>query len=349
MRSILATITVVLLLLAATVRADAQSEQGFAVQVSPSPLIATVQPGVESTLELRIRNTGTETQALKMGTRSFAVDDSSGQVKLGEDDPVSVRDVVSFVDPLFTLHAGEIFTQRIHVNPPADSGFTYDFAVTIAQQNPPKAAKGSSAISGSVAVFTLINVDRAGSTRQFTLSSVSASKHTYEFLPVTISVKLKNTGNTSVQPVGTVFIKRKASDNRQLAALPLNQDGGYIVPGSTRTFNVSWSDGFPRYETVKEGDTTRRKLVWRGGLDNLRFGRYIAQVVALYNDGQRDVPIMAEVSFWVIPWRIILGLVLASALLLAGLYMVLRALGKVVGGMSRKVHSASDESKNQKL
>lgn len=328
---------------------SAQSDEGFSLQVSPSPLTATVLPGSDSTLELQVRNTNTSEQALKMGLRSFSIDGATGEVKLGDDAPKDIQQLVTFENPTFTLRAGEIMTQRIYVHADKNSGFTYNFAVIISQQNPPKATQGKSALAGSVAVFTLINVERPGATRQVSLSSISVSKHTYEFLPAEITVNLKNTGNVNVQPAGTVFIQRNSNDAKPLAMIPLNETGGYILPSTTRKYDVSWSDGFPHYETVTDGDKTSKKLVWEGGLSNLRIGKYIAKVVAVYNDGERDIPIVAEVSFWVIPWRILLGLLFVVVVLIVGVYVTVRSAGRAVKRTSRKIrHTAPADDSQEK-
>ena len=326
----------------------AQADEGFSLQVSPSPLVATVSPSTDSTLDLQIRNTNTTTQALKMGLRSFSIDDTSGEVKLGKDASKEVQSLVSFAAPTFSLAPGEIFTQHIYLHPTSTSGFSYNFATTIAQQNPPHASGGKTAIAGSVAVFTLISVDKPGAVRKFELASVAASRHTYEYLPADILVKLKNTGNVNVQPTGTVYIQRHSSDTSPLAALPLNSSGGYILPGTSRTFTATWNDGFPHYETTQNGDKTTRKLVWKGGIANLRIGRYVAKVVAIYDDGQRDVPIMAEVSFWVIPWRLLLAALAILLLLIVGIVVLVRSLDRAVGATSRKLQRSGRSTKTQR-
>jgi hypothetical protein len=52
--------------------------------------------------------------------------------------------------------------------------------------------------------------------------------------------------------------------------------------------------------------------------NRLRFGHYTAHLVLVYDNGQRDVPMEAYVSFWVIPWRIV-GAILALLALIIGL------------------------------
>jgi hypothetical protein len=307
--------------------------------VSPSPLVATVQPSTDTTLELQIRNTNSSAQTLKMGLRSFGIDGTTGQVNLGESVSTEVKQMVSFAAPTFTLDAGQIFTQRITVHTDKNKGFSYNFAITVSQENPPKGTQGQSAIAGSVAVFTLITVNKPGAERKFELSNLSASKHSYEYLPAEISVKLKNTGNVNVQPTGTVFIQRNSSDTKPIATLALNDSGGYILPGATRTFTVVWDDGFPHYATNQSGSAPTRELTWQGhGLSKLRFGRYVAKVVAIYDDGERDIPVMTEVKFWVIPWRIILVLLVILVVVFVGIFVTIRSVGRAARRASRKLN-----------
>jgi hypothetical protein len=267
-----------------------------------------------------------------MGLKAFSIDSVSGKVDLKNTPPATVTDFVSFSNPVFTVAAGEIFTQRIIVDTPPTAGFTYSFAVVISQQNPPKAQSGQSAIQGSVAVFTLLSVDRPGATSKLQLEQVTVSRHMYEYLPASISVKLKNTGNTLVQPRGNIYIQRRADDTKPLAVLNLNDSGGYILPNSSRSITAEWQDGFPHYKTVtNNAGTSEKKLSWDGGdFTKLRFGKYVAKVVAVYSDDGRDVPLETDLTFWVIPWRFLLVCLLIAAICIVGLVTILRKSGKVL-------------------
>ena len=106
-----------------------------------------------------------------------------------------------------------------------------------------------------------------------------------------------------------------------ISVLPVNEAAGYIIPGSERSLTSSWSDGFPL--SVKTDAGTGTKWDW-GRLQDFRFGRYTAKLVAVYDDGERDVPIEAVVSFWVIPWRIILGTLLVLGFVLVGIVTTLK-------------------------
>lgn len=329
-------------LLALPVQAQ-EDKGGFSLQVTPSPLIATIRPGEQSTLELRIRNTNTKTEELKMGLRTFSVSDSTGEVSLGTTEPSEITDFVTFSNPTFTLKAGEWFTQRIFVDTPASAGFTYSFAITVSRQTTTTPNTGAAAIQGSVAVFTLLSVDRPGAVRKFEITQVKSEQRVYEYLPATFKVTFKNTGNTLVRPTGNLFIQRLATDAKPIDALPINASGGYILPGTTRTLTIEWQNGFPHYETNQTSATQSSKnLVWNWAhINDIRIGRYVAKVVAIYDDGTRDVPVTGEVAFWVIPWKIIAGFLAIGLLIIVGIVSIFRGGFKA---LKRKRKNAKNKS-----
>jgi hypothetical protein len=298
----------------------------FSLQVSPSPLFATVKPGVPTQLDLKIHNGGSKAESLKIEIRNFSVNNTSEKVSLGDTTPADIASWVSFEHPTFTVQPGEWYTQKVRINLPKESGFSYSFALLISRKDEPKAVEGSRLLKGSVAVFTLINVDKPGATRKLDTVSLKTSHGFYEYLPATFDIKIKNTGNTIVQPYGNVFIQRSDKDQKPISMLPVNATRGYILPGTTRTLSTDWTVGFPHYEsTVDKSGKTTKKLIWNWSkLPDFRIGRYTAKLVAVYNDGHRDVPIMADVTFWVIPWKILLGMLIVLLLLLFGVGATLR-------------------------
>ncbi|TAH34095.1 hypothetical protein EYC59_03805 [Candidatus Saccharibacteria bacterium] len=300
--------------------AQGTAPQGdFSLQVTPSPLVATVKPGEVSKLDLKIRNAGTTTEELKIEPRAFRFDDNSGNVSLNDTTPPDIASWISFSNPTFTVQPGQWFTQQITVSLPKDSGFSYSFALVISRKNAPKPVEGSRLLKGSLAVFTLINVDRPGATSKLQVVSLTTDKRVYEFLPATVKITFKNTGNTIVQPYGNIFIQRSKNSKTPIDTLPVNDNKSYILPGTQRSTTATWSNGFPVYEVTTNPDgTTSKQLQFNWDTaSRFRIGRYTAKMVAVYSDGQRDIPIEGEVSFWVIPWRTILIALAAIAALWA--------------------------------
>jgi len=312
----------------------------FNLQVTPSPLVATVKPGMKTQLELKIRNGGSGTEHLTIQPRSFTLSSGSNKVTLQDTAPPEVARWISFSDPTFTISPGQWENEEITLNVPKSAGFSYAFALVINRQNVPKATN-TRVINGSVAVFTLINIDRPDATTNLKISSFSASKHIYEYLPATFSVRFKNNGNTIAQPYGDIFVQRGTHASTPLATLAVNSAHGYILPGTERILSASWTDGFPAYQTIQSPDgSSKQKLVWNWGeLSKLRIGRYTARLVAVYNDGGHDVPIEGSVSFWVLPWKILLGALIVVLLLLFALFITTRAVLRPTWRRLRKQHS----------
>ena len=75
----------------------------------------------------------------------------------------------------------------------------------------------------------------------------------------------------------------------------------------------------------------------------LRFGRYWAKVVVVYNNGQSDIPTTAMVSFWVVPWKFIgIGL-LILILVMVGIIFSAGSTIKSVRRRGRKRRKATVE------
>ncbi len=287
----------------------------FNLLVSPSPLVSTIKPGQTTTLQLKIRNNGSGTESLKIETRRFSVDNKTGKVTLDDKKPSEIAQWISFSDPTFQIQSGQWENENVHITLPKDTGFSYSLALVISRTNNPTSVQNGRLLNGSLAVFTLLNVDRPGATRQLQVEKFSADKGLYEYLPATFNVTFKNTGNTIVQPEGNIFVQRGSDDKTPIATLPVNDANGYILPGSDRLLTASWSDGFPYYQVTTQADgSSKKSLTWNfSQLQHFRFGEYTAKLVAVYNNGYSDVPLQLDTTFWVIPWRAILLIIVVVA------------------------------------
>jgi hypothetical protein len=43
-------------------------------------------------------------------------------------------------------------------------------------------------------------------------------------------------------------------------------------------------------------------------LTSFRIGRYTANLLLVYDNGTRDVPMQSTITFWILPWKVILGM-----------------------------------------
>jgi len=305
--------------------------EGINLQISPLPIELTTKPGTSTGSDLRVRNA--EDQDEKLQVRLLAVsEDNNGNVHLSNPGPTDewVK-WVSFSRNSFDAPAGAWQTIHMTVNVPKSAAFGYYFAVEYLRANEPAPQPGKTVAHGAVATFILLNADAPGARRQAAIASFSADRKSYEFLPATFTVKVKNTGNVHVAPFGNIFI---AKGGKQVGAIAVNSAQGNVLPGGSRFFSAAWSDGFPVYQPVLDGSGNpvvgkngqpKQSLKWDFSKANrLRFGHYTAHIVLAYNDGQRDVPMEATVSFWVVPWRIIGFTLFVGIFLLIGLWSTLK-------------------------
>jgi hypothetical protein len=298
--------------------------EGISLQISPLPIQLNAKPGSSVGTDLRVRNAGTQDEKLQVRLLKVSADNSGG-VHLTN--PSSSDEFVSWVHfskNVFDAPPGEWQDIKMTVSVPKTAAFGYYFAVEYLRANAEQAQPGKAVARGAVATFILLNADAPGATRQAQIVSFSADKKSYEFLPVNFTVKVRSSGNVHVAPHGNIFILH---GKKQVGSIQVNSAEGNILPGSSRFFEAGWSDGFPVPAAKYNGDTPvldksgrpEYSYKWDFSKANrLRFGHYTAHLVLVYDNGQRDVPMEAYVSFWVIPWRIA-GIVLGILVLIAGL------------------------------
>jgi hypothetical protein len=285
--------------------------EGISLQVSPLPIELTAKPGTSVNTDLRVRNAGTQDEKLQVRLLKVSADDA-GNVHLSN--PSSSDEFtqwVHFSRTVFDAPPGQWQTINMSVDVPKTAAFGYYFAVEYLRAEAEQTQPGKAVARGAVATFILLNADAPGAKRQAGIVSFSADRKSYEFLPAAFTVKVRSSGNVHVAPHGNIFIMH---GSRQVGSIQVNAALGNVLPGSSRYFQAAWSDGFPVYVAQYNGDAPVldkkgqpvRSLKWDFSKANhLRFGHYTAHLVMIYDNGTRDVPMDAYVSFWVVPWRVI--------------------------------------------
>lgn len=312
-----------------------QSATGLNIEISPAKLLLEGAPGKTLDLTIRIRNRNQGVEELKF--EIFKVVNKNDKIELIA--PDTNDEFVSWVNfgkeqPLQAPY-DQFITMPITINLPSTAAFAYNYAVLISKAETPKAEPGQTqAIEGKIAQFILLDVIAPGAKRSAELIEFKTDRKWYSFLPVELFTTIKSTGNLNVTPVGNIFIKNMSGN--QIATLDLNTERGTIIPSMTRVYQNIWLDGFPSYKEV-DG---KRKLVWDWHeINKFRFGKYRAEAVVVYNDGNRDVPLAAAAVFWIIPWWLLL---IALAILIAviyGLHRILRSIWRRLKGSKRKSHN----------
>jgi hypothetical protein len=165
-------------------------------------------------------------------------------------------------------------------------------------------------------------VRKEGAKAEAKIVEFKTANYINEYLPVDFQIKIENTGNIHVKPHGNVFID--AGQGKDLAILDVNNTQGSILPQSARIFDTSWDDGFLVKEPViqdgqpkldKNGKPVYSLNINWNKLTSFRIGKYTANLLVVYDNGQKDIPMEATLSFWVFPYKVVGGTLLGLIIL----------------------------------
>jgi hypothetical protein len=307
--------------------------EAFNLITSPLPINLAGAPGSTLTTQIKIKNNATFAQPLKVGLMKFGAFGEDGKPQLMDREAGdSYFDWVNFSPTSFNAPPGEWQSVNMTIRLPKTAAFGYYYAVTFTPAGPVAHGPKENVLIGSSAVLVLVDAQVPGTKRRLQLESFTTSRRMLEFLPATFAARLHNDGNIHVIPHGNIFIKQ---GKKIVATLDVNPQNGNILPNSNRIYQTDWHDGFPVYETKSQDGQPvtdkhgkiKRSLKWDlGQIQHLRFGHYTAQLVLAYDNGQRDIPLESTLSFWVVPWRILVVLLFAGIFILIGLQSTIRGL-----------------------
>lgn len=320
---------------------------GLSLVVSPLPINLTADPNSTVSAQLKIKNNGTENETIQIGLMKFQAFGEEGKPKLldrGKTD--DYFDWVKFDPQTFDIAPNEWKTIKMTVEVPPSAAFGYYYAVTFGRKEDDSGTgPRSTKIIASAATMVLLEVRVPNAIRDLEVTEFSTSQKVYEFLPTDFEIKLNNKGNVHMVPRGNIFIDGQGT--KDVAVLSFNEYGGNVLPGSKRVFTTAWIDGFPVYQDRTDGqkiitDKSGKNisdLKWDfSRVMKLRWGKYTANLLLTYDDGTRDVPVEAKLTFYVIPWRILAVGGTFLILTLTGLLSVLISVIKKIKGNGRHRH-----------
>ena len=293
---------------------------GIDLTVSPVFLNLVTDPGEPVSSSVKVTNNSNITEYLEINLARFVPQATGNPViaDLEENDPFA--DWASFSEEQFVLAPNETKTIQVTVDPSPDASLGYYYAMVVSRILEQEGSQ-QSVVAGAPAVPLLLEIRTPNAKREVQLVDFTTDKPFYEYLPTTFVVKLKNTGNIHVAPIGDVFID--SGTQQDIATIPVNYAKGNILPGSEREFTAEWTDGFavrvPKEENGKVVTDDQGRTVYETKYDftkadKFRIGKYTANLLLIYDNGERDIPLEATVSFWVIPWKM-LGIALIVILL----------------------------------
>jgi hypothetical protein len=319
---------------------------GSTLTTSPISIDLTGKPGSAISTKLHVVNGGPIALPVNVYLFEFKAKGINGQADIYK--PASDDDTtkwVSFSQTSFIAQPQIWQTVNMTINLPKTAALGYYYAVLFAPKPPlPQLTQNTNTLKSANAIFVLVNALSPNASPDLNISSFSSQKTIYQYLPATFNVNIHNGGNIFLIPSGDLFISRTAN-GPSLATININPGQGNVLPGTNRVFQVNWNDGFPvnqvkkidgQAETDKQGNPIT-SLNWNfSKLTSFRFGKYYARVVMTYNNGIRDVPATAIVSFWVIPWFLLICILIFVLLVVVGIFSIFRLVFKGVKKPKRR-------------
>lgn len=256
------------------------------IVLGPTKIEVNVDPGETTTEEMIVTNRTGRTINFNVQIEDFmgSRDPSQSIIFTGSvKGPYSLRDWLKPELQSFTLKHGQRIHLPIEILIPknADPGGHYGAVFAAAQPEAPTSTTAQEKAGGQVAIISrvgvLLFVRVNGAVKEDgSLKDFKVEKNFYEKGPISFQLLFENNGSVHLEPYGMVEISNILG--RKIDEIQL--DPWFVMPDSLRLREVTLAKPF-------------------------LFGKYTA--LALVNRGYQNVIDRKSVSFWVIPWKLVLG------------------------------------------
>ena len=331
------------------------SAAGISLTTSPVSEVISAKPGTTTSTILHVENNGPEPIPMKIKLFTFGAEGTSGKPALEQ--PTSADTFLnwaSFSPDAFVAQVNVPVAVTMTLNIPKTANLGYNIGVAFEPITVTTLTSPGAAINGTNVILVLLNTNSSNESPSIILSSFTATRKLYEYLPASLNINVHNSGNIFLAPGGDVFISKNKNfaPGSIIDTIPVNTAQGNILPNTNRIFQVEWSDGFPlnvakevnNIPVVKNNQPVYQ-LQWNFAHANkFRFGRYYAKLILSYSNGVRQVPLSAVVSFWVIPWKMTLLFILFVLIFVGLLVSWLRQhIKKTAKLLKKKSRNSEDE------
>lgn len=247
------------------------------MEVSPPSQEIKGTAGSQLTVKAKLRNKSFNSINVKVRVEDFAATGQEGQVALVDRDSESLKTWSLLSTESLSLKPNEQKEVTALIDIPAGLvGGQYGAFVFSVLGSEPQA--GEAALAQEVASLFLIKL--AGQTNENLVLTDFKVARFLESGPVPMEIKFKNSGNVHSKPFGLINVKNIFGKTVKDVVVKGETN---ILPGATRVVRAS----------------LEKKYL---------FGYYTAE--ALMNYGPKNESLSSTVSFWVIPVRIILAVIL---------------------------------------
>jgi len=289
-----------------------------ALTLSPPTYEIGATPGQTLTTGLKIFNETDTGGTFYFETQNFTAKGDNGEPEFIEED--AKTDLASWIETpaSIDLAAGELKRVEFQIRVPENADPGGHYAAIFLSNTPPSNGNGSVGISSKIGTLVLLRVE-GDVVEQAKLASfgLAENKKIAGSLPVKFITRIENNGTVFVKPSGTIkifniFGIKTAETTVNIGKMP---DGslrpvGNVLSNSARKFESVWGTA----QNAGGGNFFEKLIAEK---NNFALGMFTAQLDLTYGIGN-DKKITDKITFWVLPWRIMLvgSLVLMIALII---------------------------------
>ncbi len=280
------------------------ANNGQALEIAPPVIYLNADPGQIINTQILIRDISSGNLLVTGQVNDFVASGQDGTPKVLLDNdtssnPYGLKTWVAGL-PKLLLIPREIKSLPVTIRVPANASPGGHYGVIRFTATAPSLEGSGVSLSASLGSLILLTVsgktNHKLSTESLTINSNGKTGTLFQSGPLNFVEVIKNEGNVHEQPSGQVIINDMFG--KKIAAVNVNVPPGNVLPGSSRKFTQ------PLDKTV----IGNRRL----------FGRYTAQMKLTYGTDKQSLN--STLTFWVIPYRLIGGVILA----LIALFFIIR-------------------------
>lgn len=300
--------------------AQATGAGGQALEIGPPLLNLSGNPGQTIKASVNLRDITDGNLVVTNQVNDFIAGGEDGTPKIILDtaqsasDPYSIRDWITPV-PQLLLKSKEIRVIPITITIPANASPGGYYGVVRFTGTPPELKDSGVSLAASLGALIILRVNGQAkeslSVEQFFANTANKPTSTtpislFETAPVTFVQRIKNTGNLHEEPAGLVTVTDMFGNT--VATLGVNQPVHDVLPGSVR-----------RFESVLDSSNIGNRIL---------FGLYHAKLDITYGTDKQKLT--SEITFWVIPYKAIIAIIIGLVLLFFGFRFFIRRYNRII-------------------
>jgi len=295
---------------------------GQALEIGPPVINLTADPGETIKTSIKLRDVSPNDLLVQGQVNDFTANGEDGTPRVildeGEKSPYSMIDWFSPLNQLL-LKSKEVKDLSVTINVPADAAPGGYYAVVRFTATAPQLDSTGVSLSASLGALILLKVNGDAkedmSIADFFVTNNSQKTSFFESIPIGFVERLQNDGNIHEQPAGKILI----TDMFGKDVATINLTSRNVLPQSIRKF-----------EQTLDSKTIGNKIL---------FGLYHAELTVKY--GEKGEEIKSKISFWVIPYKLILSVIIGLVVLFFIIKLALNRYKKKILAQARKSNTKS--------